>query len=186
VPDTILDKVAAGSSGAIEQCLARYGGLIWSLARRLSPTTSDAEDAAQEIFVDLFRYAPRFDPQREPSEATFVAMIARRRLIDRHRKHARQLKTIPIDATRPMPAAIPLNGVDLRDEVGRVRELLVQLRSEERQVLELIFFRGLSQTEAGEALNMPLGTVKTHSRRGLLRLRELSGGVVDLASEGES
>jgi RNA polymerase sigma factor (sigma-70 family) len=185
VPDTILDKVAAGNPGAVEQCLARYGGLIWSIARRLSPTTSDAEDAVQEIFVDLFRNAARFDPQREPSEATFVAMVARRRLIDRHRKHARQVKTIPIDATRPMPAAIPLNGIDLRDEVGRVRELLAQLSSEERQVLELIFFRGLSQTEAGEVLNMPLGTVKTHSRRGLLRLRELSAGIVDLVRGGE-
>jgi RNA polymerase sigma factor (sigma-70 family) len=186
VSDTILDKVAAGNPGAVEQCLARFGGLIWSIARRLSPTTSDAEDAVQEIFVDLFRYAPRFDPQREPSEATFIAMIARRRLIDRHRKRTRQVKTIPIDATTAMPVAMPLNGLELRDEVGRVRELLAQLRSEERQVLELIFFRGLSQSEAGEMLNMPLGTVKTHSRRGLLRLRELSAGVVDLAREGEA
>jgi RNA polymerase sigma factor (sigma-70 family) len=186
VSNTILDKVAAGNPGAIEQCLARYGGLVWSIARRLSPTTSDAEDAVQEIFVDLFRYAARFDPEREPSEGTFVAMIARRRLIDRHRKNARQVKTIPIDAKRPMPAAISSNGIDLRDEVRRVRELLVQLKCEERKVLELIFFHGLSQTEAGEALSMPLGTVKTHSRRGLLRLRELSGGVVAPASEGES
>lgn len=184
--DTILDKVAAGNPGAIEHCLTRYGGLVWSIARRLSPTTSDAEDAVQEIFVDLFRYAARFDPQREPSEATFVAMIARRRLIDRHRKHARQVKTIPIDAKRPMPAAIPLNGIELHDEIRRVRELLAQLKCEERKVLELIFFHGLSQAEVGEALNMPLGTVKTHSRRGLLRLRALSGGVVDLASEGDS
>ena len=184
--DTILDKVAAGNPGAVEQCLARYGGLVWSIARRLSPTTSDAEDAVQEIFVDLCRHASRFNPQREPSEATFVAMIARRRLIDRHRKHERQVKTIPIDATRAMPAAMPLNDMDLRDEVGRVHELLAQLKYEERKVLELIFFRGLSQSETGEMLNMPLGTVKTHSRRGLLRLRELSGGAVDIASEGES
>jgi RNA polymerase sigma factor (sigma-70 family) len=177
VSDTILDKVAAGNPGAVEQCLSRYGGLVWSLARRLSPTTSDAEDAVQEIFVDLCRHASRFDPRKESSEATFIAMIARRRLIDRHRKQSRQITTIPIDATGSMPAAMPLNGMDLRDEVGRVRELLAQLRSEEQQVLELIFFRGLSQSETGEMLNMPLGTVKTHSRRGLLRLRELSADV---------
>ena len=186
MPDTILDKVAARNPGAVEQCLARYGGLIWSLARRMSPTTSDAEDAVQEIFVDLCRHASRFDPQREPSEATFVAMIARRRLIDRHRKHTRQVKTVPIDARGAMPVAMPLNGLELRDEVGRVRELLAQLRNEERQILELIFFHGLSQSEAGEMLNMALGTVKTHSRRGLLRLRELSAGVLDFASEGDA
>lgn len=186
MPDTILDKVAARNPGAVDQCLARYGGLVWSLARRMSPTTSDAEDAVQEIFIDLFRHASRFDPQREPSEATFVAMIARRRLIDRHRKHTRQVKTIPIDAKGTTPVAIPLNGLELRDEVGRVRELLSQLRCEERQVLELIFFHGLSQTEAAEMLNMPLGSVKTHSRRGLLRLRELSTGTLNLANEGEA
>jgi DNA-directed RNA polymerase specialized sigma24 family protein len=59
----------------------------------LSPTFADAEDAVQEIFTDLWRGAQRFDPRREPSEATFVAMIARRRLIDRHRKRTRQPNT---------------------------------------------------------------------------------------------
>lgn len=186
MPDTILDKVAAGHWGAAEQCLTRYGSLVWSLARRMSPTASDAEDAVQEIFVDLFRYAARFDPQRETSEATFVAMIARRRLIDRLRKLQRQVKTTAIDPIRTKPAQESLDGVEFRDEIGRVRQLLSELKSEERQVLELIFFHGLSQAETAEMLNMPLGSVKTHSRRGLLRLRELSTGTLDLANEGEA
>jgi len=185
VPETILDKVAVRDPGAVEKCLARYGGLIWSLARRMSPTISDAEDAVQEIFVDLCRHASRFDPQREPSEATFVAMIARRRLIDRYRQHRRQVKTVPIDASRAITVTMSLHGLELRDEFGHVRELLAQLRSEERQILELIFIHGLSQSETAEILNMPLGTVKTHSRRGLLRLRELSTSVLDLANKGE-
>ena len=86
VSETILDKVAAARLGAVEQCLTHYGSLVWSLARRGSPTVGDAADAVQEIFTDLWRAAPRFDPRREPSEPTFPAMIARRRLIDRHRK----------------------------------------------------------------------------------------------------
>jgi RNA polymerase sigma factor (sigma-70 family) len=185
VSDTILDKVAAGNPGAVEQCLSRYGGLVWSLARRLSPTTSDAEDAVQEIFVDLWRHASRFNPRKESSEAAFIAMIARRRLIDRHRKHSRQARTMPMDATLLMPAATPTKGIDLRDEAGRVRELLGRLRSEEQKVLELIFFQGLSQAAVSELLDMPLGTVKTHSRRGLIRLRELSADAMDIERKGE-
>ncbi len=58
VSETILDKVAAAHPGAVEQCLTRYGPLVWSLARRWSPTVGDAEDAVQEIFTDLWRAAP--------------------------------------------------------------------------------------------------------------------------------
>lgn len=90
-----------------------------------------------------------------------------------------------MDATLLMPAATSSNGIDLSDEAGRVRELLGRLRSEEQKVLELIFFQGLSQAEISEILDMPLGTVKTHSRRGLIRLRELSADAMDIESKGE-
>lgn len=189
VPDSILEKVAAGNPQAVEQCLERYGGLVWSLARRLSPTTSDAEDAVQEIFLDLWKHSSRFDARKEPSEAVFIAMIARRRLIDRHRRHARQARTVPMDATPSMPAATPSNELEVLEEAGRVRGLLERLTSEEREVLELIFFQGLSQAAISELLNMPLGTVKTHSRRGLIRLRQLaadsSTDVMDFERKGE-
>ncbi|HEY1068798.1 MAG TPA: sigma-70 family RNA polymerase sigma factor, partial [Pirellulales bacterium] len=87
MPDVLLPRVAAGQPSAVDECLARYGGLVWSLARRHTNNTSDAEDAVQEIFIDLWRSAARFNPQAA-SEATFVAMIARRRLIDRRRKQS--------------------------------------------------------------------------------------------------
>jgi RNA polymerase sigma factor (sigma-70 family) len=77
VAETVLDKVAAEAPGAVEECLNRYGGLVWALAQRYSPNPADAEDAVQEVFADLWRYAKRYDPCVSP-EATFVAMIARR------------------------------------------------------------------------------------------------------------
>ena len=183
VSETILDKVAAAHPGAVEQCLTRYGPLVWSLARRWSPTVADAEDAVQEIFTDLWRAAPRFDPRREPSEATFVAVVARRRLIDRYRQRARQPTTTDLEHALTMPAAAQPDHLELGEASGRVRELLGQLRPEERQVLELTFFYGLSQPEISHRIQLPLGTVKTHARRGLIRLRELSAGVLEPVKE---
>ena len=78
---SVLPSVAAGDRSAMESCLQRYEGLVWSLARRMLGESSEAEDAVQEIFIELWRSAGRFDPD-EGSEATFVATIARRRLVD--------------------------------------------------------------------------------------------------------
>ena len=82
---TVLQRMASGDPAAVRECMDRYGSLVWSLARRLSRTASDAEDAAQEIFLDIWRSAARYDAARG-SDQVFVATIARRRLIDRMRK----------------------------------------------------------------------------------------------------
>jgi DNA-directed RNA polymerase specialized sigma24 family protein len=103
---TILQRVAAGDSSAVDDCLAQYGALVWSLARRHSPNYSDAEDAVQEAFLGIWQGAGRFDPEKG-SETTFITMIVRRRLIDRHRKRGRQLETASLEsqpvATREEP-----------------------------------------------------------------------------------
>ena len=82
--DTLIGRLAAGESGAPAECMERFGGLVWALARRFSTNSADAEDAVQEIFSSLWQNADRFDPSIA-SETTFVGMIARRRLIDRRR-----------------------------------------------------------------------------------------------------
>jgi len=183
VCETILEKVAAAHPGAMEGCLARYGPLVWSLARRWSPTYADAEDAAQEIFSDLWRAAERFDSRWESSEATFVAMIARRRLIDRYRKRGRQPNTTDLVHSQTVPAAAQPDPLELSEEADRVFELLEQLQPSERQVLELAFVHGLSQSEISQRIQLPLGTVKTHARRGLIRLRELAASFWEYAKE---
>ena len=76
----ILNRIAAGDPDAVQECLDQFGGLVWSLARRLTSSESDAEDAVQEIFVEIWRKAERYDPSIA-SESTFIAMLARRRLI---------------------------------------------------------------------------------------------------------
>jgi len=180
----ILHRVGAGDGAAIQECLTRYGGLVWSLARRFSKDSADAEDAAQEVFIELWKKADRFDPSLS-SEITFVAMIARRRLIDRCRRKTRSFAT---DAIEDDPSlAVHDHGqaeVDICDEASRAAQALERLKPEQRRVLELSIYDGLSHEEIARTTKLPLGTVKTHARRGLARVRELLGVAEPRRAEG--
>jgi RNA polymerase sigma-70 factor (ECF subfamily) len=169
----ILARVAERRHDAMEECLSVYGALVWSLAVRMLASREDAEEAVQEIFVDVWKHAGRFDPVRS-SEATFIAMIARRRLVDRHRRQACRPPCSSLEKNTEMPLAATVNPIDIHDEVEHVRRLMGLLRPEERQVLEMALGEGCSQAAISERTGMPLGTVKSHARRGLLRLRELA------------
>lgn len=173
VSEPLLPLVAAGDASAIDRCLDRYGGLIWSLARRMCPVQSEAEDAVQEIFVELWRQADRFQPEIA-GETTFVAMIARRRLIDRRRR-----RRLPVAALEDAPVLeAPAESETLaenRDEAERVRAALDELSEDARNAVLLSVCEGFTHQEVAERLNLPLGTVKSHIRRGLIRVREILG-----------
>jgi RNA polymerase sigma-70 factor (ECF subfamily) len=171
VPQTpLLPRIAGGNREAIRECIERYGGLIWSLARRASLEHAEAEDAVQEIFLDLWRSAPRFDP-RVASETTFVAMIARRRLVDQRRQRQRRPETEPLmDSQRVGASTSP--PPELGAEAAQAARAIEQLRPEQRQVLIMTACQGLSHEEVAHTTGMPLGTVKTHARRGLMAVRE--------------
>lgn len=178
---SVLQRIAAGDSTAVRDCIDQYGGLVWSIARRLSRSPSDAEDATQEIFLDIWRSAARFDAS-QGSDKLFIAMIARRRLIDRLRK---------TNAEPPMDTLEALDAVSVSDispssesamEAEQASRALAELRPEQRQVLELGLLHGLSQSEIATRLKMPLGTVKSFMRRGLIKVREL----MNIDAEGVS
>lgn len=174
-----LPLVAAGDRDAIRACIEKYGALVWALARRASLNQDEAEDAVQEIFLDLWKSAPRFDP-RLGAETTFIGMIARRRLVDRRRRRQRRPETEPLVDSQRATSTYPLP--ELGAEAALAARALEQLRPEQRQVLLLTACQGMSHEEAAQVLNMPLGTVKAHARRGLLRVREVlalgTGGAV--------
>jgi RNA polymerase sigma factor (sigma-70 family) len=169
---SFLERVASGDPLAVEGCVTKYRGLVWSIARQFSRNHADAEDAVQEVFIELWRHAARFDPTIA-AESTFVATVARRRFIDRQRRHARQpgMHSLAIEPAAATPSET--ERLEMADEGRRAREMLTHLRPEQRQVLELSIDEGLSQQEIAEATRLPLGTVKTHTRRGLMRLRQL-------------
>lgn len=173
--DSLLQRVAAGDPTAVAALTDRYAGLVWSLVRRFCYDPADAEDAVQEIFIDLWRSAARFDPS-VAGEATFVAMIARRRLIDRRRRAARTPTSAELPASAP--DLNPSGGepeLSTREQAAAAARALDTLRPEQQRVLRLSIYQGLSHEKIAEATGLPLGTVKTHVRRGLIRLRELLG-----------
>lgn len=173
--EPILQRVAAGDANAVQECLDRYGGLVWSLARRFCSNQQEAEDAAQEVFIEIWNKAKRYDPSLS-SEITFVAMIARRRLIDRGRRRQRALPTEAIEEEMGLPDDDrSMELVDVGDEARRASQALAKLRPDEQKVLKLAIYEGLSHDQIAKATTLPLGTVKTHLRRGLARVREMLG-----------
>lgn len=178
----ILPRVAAGDPEAINECYDRFGGLIWSLARRFCHNPSDAEDAVQEVFIDVWKSADRFDASIA-SETTFVAMITRRRLIDRARRRSRRppMPTLPEQAAAP-PESI--GDAEMSEDVRLAAEAFEKLRPEQKQVLRLAIHQGCSHEQIATTTGMPLGTVKTHARRGLIKIREIlraQGKLIDEA-----
>lgn len=174
VTNTILQRIADGDQSAVDECLRTYGGLVWSLARRMLRNTEDAEDAVQEIFLDVWKNAERFDPD-QASETTFVAMIARRRLIDRIRHVQRRISADSLEDVLAEPSVRSDTTMQTNVEAREAAKALDQIRPEQRQVLQMSIVHGLSHQEIADATGMPLGTVKTHARRGILQVREILG-----------
>jgi len=166
-----LRHPVSGSEDAARACLEAFGALVWSLARRYTPTSADAEDAVQEIFLDLWKSASRHDPERS-SEAAFVAMIARRRLVDLRRRRARR------DGDEELVEDVVSeknSSAELQAEASLAARALTSLEPSEREILVLATYEGLTQQEIAARLGLPLGTVKTTARRALLRMRALLG-----------
>jgi RNA polymerase sigma factor (sigma-70 family) len=175
VADSLLQRVARGDKEAVRTCIERYSGLVWSLAQRFCRQRADAEDAVQEIFISVWENAGRFDPS-VATETTFVAMIARRRLIDRRRRQLRRREGAPPPSGVLEPVAPSEGSLELSDEARRAAEVLRDLRPEQREVLQMALVYGRTYEEIAVCMRLPLGTVKTHARRGLMRVREVLAG----------
>jgi len=168
----ILHRVAAGEPSAVQLALRQFGPLVWSLARKYCPDHADAEDAVQEVFVELWQKAERYDP-RLAAESTFVAMIARRRMIDRLRKKRRTQPTMPIsEAADPPSDQRPETRLEIADEARIAAAVLAELPEQQAAVIKLSVYDGMPHSAISEQLDVPLGTVKTQIRRGLIKIRE--------------
>ena len=152
----------------VEEFIARYKRLVWWLARRQAG--SDVEDAVQDVFLEIWRNASRFDPS-VASESTFVGMIARRRLIDRHRRSERRLDTEELGADDLLGQVESGQAVEHSAEAALAHEAMKELDPRERRVILMSVYQGYSHSEIANVTDTPLGTVKTYIRRGLGRVR---------------
>lgn len=169
-PSEILPQIAAGAIGAMDECIARYGALVWTIARRHLSDASEAEDLVQEVFTEIWKKSGSFDPAIA-SELTFVGMLARRRAIDYLRRIGRRpgFETLDAVAGYAQPEAQVSSVVC---DAEAVKASVAALPSDTRQLFHLFFEDGFTHPEIAEKTGLPLGTVKTRLRRGLLVLRE--------------
>jgi len=165
----LMRRVREGDRGAFELLYRRYSRPVFGLALRRLGDRGRAEDALQETFTSVWRSAGSYRPERGPV-APWLFAVARNAIVDRLRQRT--------DTTADVPeAAAAEPGPPDRAEADwiswRVHRALEELPPAERQVIELAYWSGLSQSEIAEFLNAPLGTVKTRTRSGLSRLAGL-------------
>lgn len=175
----VWKALCAGDLLALGIFYDRYGSIVYRLALRMLGNTQEAEDLSQEIFMMLWRNHS-YNPQRGSMNA-YLTTLTRSRAIDRHRqmKSQRQLiekwsRSIPLENRTNL-----MDKISFREIGDRVKEALNKLPTQHRQVLEKAYFDGLSQSEISEDLKMPLGTVKTYKRKGLIQLRQILNDLVE-------
>lgn len=168
----LFERLARGDSGAMQECLKRFRSLIWSMSKKRGLGDEDAEDLFQEVMIEVWKSASRFDPTKA-SEPAFVAMITRRRLIDRIRRQNRRPRTQVMVPDIHEEADREHEHLENRVELAIASRALQCLRPRERYVLLLSTLQGMSHGQISDLTGIPLGTVKTYIRRGLIKVREI-------------
>jgi RNA polymerase sigma-70 factor (ECF subfamily) len=174
-PDALMARIAKGDEHAFAELYDELAPTVYGIVLRVVRDPAQSEEVTQEVFVELWRQAARYDAARGGVRGWAVT-IAHRRAVDRVRSEQslrdRQLR----DAAAPAgaPDSPPDAVIDSLDR-DRARQALTELSAAQRQALELAFFDGLTHVEIAEQLDVALGTVKTRIRDGLIRLRGLMG-----------
>ena len=179
----LMALVRLGDRAAFRQLYDRYAGEVFAVCLRVLDNHADAEDAAAEVFCEVWQRRERYDGRRA-GPRTYLVLLARSRAIDRLRSRRARLdrnNSPSFDEVLHPTTAGAATGPDaqvVRAELAdRVRAALAELDQRQRTALDLAFFEGLSHREVAERLGAPLGTVKTHIRKGLAKLRySISGG----------
>lgn len=175
-----LARVVSGDQRAFSELYDRLSPPLYSLAVRMLGDATEAQDALQDAFVQIWRRAPTYDAEQS-SVFSWAVLLTRSKVIDRLRARGRRLRVVvsstddeeaqtgAADASTAKSAA---DTADKNEEAVQVRSVLNQLPSEQREAIELAFFSDLSHHEIAAQLKQPLGTIKARIRRGLLKLRE--------------
>jgi RNA polymerase sigma-70 factor (ECF subfamily) len=171
---SLVELVATGDQSALATLYDATNRLIYSLVLRVLGDVSSAEEVLIDVYTQVWRQAASYDANRGAPLA-WMATIARSRAIDRLRsgwQDQRRKESLDVLGDAPAGTASPEETAAESERQRLVREALNLLTPEQREVIELAYYSGLSHSEIAEKLNQPLGTVKTRTRLGMMKLRE--------------
>ena len=175
----LLKRVAAGDQVSFAELYDRFSGVLFSTAYRVLNNQQAAEDVLQDVFIQIWEKASRFDPARG-KPITWAVTLTRNKAIDRLRSVQRRNR-LQDDVQREAETSEQFDDRNsfealLSGETGRlVRAAVKSLSKDQREAIELAFFSCMTQAEIAERLSEPLGTIKARIRRGMMKLREVLG-----------
>jgi RNA polymerase sigma-70 factor, ECF subfamily len=174
--EDLLVRVARGDQAAYGDLFDRFSGQVYGVIKRVVRDPSQSEEVAQEVLVEVWRTAVRFDPDRG-SARTWILTMAHRRAIDRVRSEQASRDRTDRIGQRDQSRAFDevSEEVERRFEHQQVRDSLTALTELQREAVELAYYGGYTYREVAELLDTPLGTIKTRMRDGLIRLRDAMG-----------
>ncbi|MEU9403250.1 sigma-70 family RNA polymerase sigma factor [Streptomyces sp. SID4985] len=175
--DQLLVRVAGGDQKAFEELYALVSGPVFGLVRRIVRDPAQSEEVVQDVLLELWRSATRFDPARG-SALSWILTLAHRRAVDRVRSVRAAGEREQREALRAGEPAFDHVSEEVEAGLERewVRHCLDRLTALQRQSVTLAYYDGYTYREVAERLSLPLGTVKTRMRDGLIRLRNCLGG----------
>lgn len=184
----LITRVVEGDPRAFEELYDRHSAQAFGLALYVTKRSGVAEEVTQDAFLGLWRSASRFDP-RQGTLRTWLLSMVRHRAIDALRKLAKQRRDVEFDdlvAARLEAPGRPDELVAASEHARHTRDLLTSLPPTQRQVIELGFFSGLSQTEIATKLGAPVGTVKGRQRLALQKMHQALTGAPQPAGTRQS
>lgn len=176
----LMRRVAAGDEASLQELYDRYAGSVYAVAKQILRHAADAEEVVVDTFWEVWRKADRYDPCRG-SVAGYVLLLARSRAIDRRRRvqsHEAAIERAKMHEADRSPGTNGECGDSaseraIEERREQIQGLLAELPREQRDAIELNVLKGLSHQQISHSLSVPLGTIKTRIRQGLIQLRGL-------------
>lgn len=175
----MIRQIGMGDRDSFAKFYSRYIGLVYSTAYRVLNNQSDAEDVAQDVMYMIWEKSPMYDASRG-KPITWTVTMTRNKAIDKLRSVQRRFRLQEqvmneTDASDFVQDRGPTEDLDTAEKGKIVRSAVMKLSKEQREVVEMAYFAGLTQQEIAARLHEPLGTVKARIRRGMLRLKKMVG-----------
>lgn len=172
--EELFQILKQGNSQALSLIFERYGKLVYGLALKILKSPQEAEDLTQDIFLALWRNASKYPDCRY--FLRYLISMTRSRSIDKIRSHNRKQKLLQKCGTnmdKNLQSSNPVEHATRNERSENIDQALIKLPQKQREVIEMAYKTGLTQADIAQQLNIPLGTVKSRTRQGLLKLKQL-------------